>query len=141
MRIQEDTIPLFDQDKQYVLSYLKSRGLTNRELVKVILDNPFGLLENMTFNIGGEIYSISHLLSKSDVTGYDIRKVNQLLETEASDEVVFALVLGDDALCCNVKSKAVYLWRIQSGNGEKIKISDSLTKFIKKINNTEETAK
>ena len=44
MEIQEETIALFDQDKKYVMDYLKSRKVTNRELGKIIQKHPFGLL-------------------------------------------------------------------------------------------------
>ena len=133
MRVQEETSTFFSQDKQYVLDYLKSRNLRNRTLVKIIRDYPFGLLEDASFFVGEEEYTITHFLSKSDIDGYDIRKVNALLKTESTDTIVFALVLGDDALCYDIKSKEVFIWRIQTADGERLFVSDDLTKFLNSI--------
>ena len=134
MEIQEETMALFDQDRQYVLDYLQSRKLTNRELSRIIKKYPFGLLKETSFFIGSEEYGISHFLSKSDIAGYDIQKVNALLGTEARGIIAFAIVIGDDALCYDTKSKEVFLWMIQTGGGNRLRVSDSLTKFLKSLN-------
>ena len=134
MEIQEETIALFDQDKKYVMDYLKSRKVTNRELGKIIQKHPFGLLKETSFFIGEEEYGISHFLSKSDIAGYDIQKVNTLLDTEAMGIVAFAIVVGDDVLCYDVKNKEVILWMIQTGGGERLLVSDNMTKFLMSIN-------
>ena len=134
MEIQEETIALFDQDKKYVLDYLKSRKVTNRELGKIIQKHPFGLLKDTSFFIGEEKYGITHFLSKSDIVGYDIQKVNALLGTDALGIVAFAIVVGDDALCYDIKSKKVILWMIQTGEGKRLFVSDNLSKFLKSLN-------
>lgn len=134
MEIQEETTCLFDQNKRYVMEYLKSRKLNNRELSKIIQDYPFGLLKDTSFFIGNEEYSISHFLSKSDVTGYDIKKVNVLLNTEALGVVAFAVVAGDDVLCFDSKSKGVFLWMVQTGGGNRLQVSKNLTEFLKTLN-------
>lgn len=134
MEIQEETIALFDQDKKYVMDYLKSRKVTNRELGKIIQKQPFGLLKDTTFFIGEKEFGITHFLSKSDIAGYDIQKVNTLLGTEALGIVAFAIVVGDDALCYDTKSKEVILWMIQTGGGERLLVSDNLSKFLKSLN-------
>ncbi len=133
MEIQEETIILFDQDKKYVKDYLKSRKVTNRELGKIIQKHPFGLLKDTSFFVGEEEFGISHFLSKSDVTGYDIQKVNTLLGTEALNIVAFAIVMGDDVLCYDIKSKEVILWLVQTAEGERLLVSDNLTKFLKSL--------
>ena len=125
---------LFDQDKQYVMDYLRARKLSNRELNRIIKKYPFGLLKETSFFIGEEEYGISHFLSKSDITGYDIQKVNSLLGTEALGIIAFAIVVGDDALCYDNKSKEVFLWLIQTGEGNRLRVSDNLTKFLKSLN-------
>ncbi len=134
MDIQEETIALFDQDKQYVMNYLQFRKLNNRELNKIIKKYPFGLLKETSFFIGSEAYGISHFLSKSDIAGYDIQKVNALLGTEALGIIAFAIVIGDDALCYDTKSKEIFLWMIQTGGGNRLHVSDDLTKFLKSLN-------
>ncbi len=134
MEIQEETTGLFDQDKKYVLDYLKSRKVTNRELSKVIKKHPFGLLKDTSFLVGEEEYGISHFLSKSDVTGYDIQKVNTVLGTDALGIIAFAVVVGDDVLCYDIKNKKVFLWMVQTQGGDQLPVSDNLTKFLKALN-------
>jgi len=133
MNIREDTTSLFAQDKEYVLAYIQSRNFKNKELEKIITTYKFGLLDELPIFVDGEEYIISHFLSKSDIAGYDIQKVNLMLQTDSTSDLVFALVLGDDVLVCDIKTGAVYLWRIQTGDGDRILIAESLTKFLKEI--------
>lgn len=133
IEIREDTISLFEQDKEYVLDYLKGRNLNSKDLKRVIQKHPFGLIRDTSFFIDDEEYGISHFLGKSETSGYDIRKVNAMLNTEDTDEVVFALVIGGDALTCNIKTKEVSLWLVQTDNGNRIRAGDSISKFIKTI--------
>lgn len=133
MVIREDSISLFSQDKKYVLDYYKLRNFTNPVLESIILQYQFGLLEEIPFFVNGMEYDLSHFLTKSVVPGYDIIKANSLLGTDSTDEIAIALVLGDDAISCNVNTQAVYLWLIQTGNGEKILLSDSLADFLESI--------
>ena len=134
MEIQEETKTLFDQDKAYVLDYLKSRKVTNRELRKLIKQNPFGLLKNTSFFVGDEEYGVSHFLSKSDAMGYDIQKVNTMLGTDEMGVIAFAVVIGDDVLCYDLKNKTVFLWKVQTGGGERLTVSDNLSTFLKALN-------
>lgn len=138
MKIREDTEKLFEQDKEDVLSYLKERHLNNKELIEIIRGYPFGLLENAKFYVSNEPYEITHFLSKSSTIGYDIRKVNDLLGLQETDDIAIAVVLGDDALCCNVKTEKVYLWLVQTGDGKKVDVDESLTAFLDKLTKTED---
>ena len=56
-----------------------------------------------------------------------------MLGTEAMGIVAFAIVVGDDALCYDIKNKEVILWMIQTGGGERLHVSDNLTKFLKSL--------
>ncbi len=133
MKIREETIALFNQDKDFVIDYFKSRKLNNEKLFALIRKYSFGLLEDAKFTAAGEPYEITHFLTKSDVMGYDVSKVNDVLGLRGTDEVAFAVVLGDDVLCCNAKTGKVYIWLIQSGDREKIGVDDSLTTFLEKL--------
>lgn len=133
MEIQKETMTLFDQDKAYVLDYLKLRRVTNRELRKIVKKNPFGLLKDTSFFIGEEEYGISHFLSKSEVMGYDIQKVNAMLGTDEMGVIAFAIVVGDDVLCYDIKNKTVFLWKVQTGGGERLTVSDNLSAFLKTL--------
>lgn len=130
MEVQKETIALFDQDKEYVIDYLKSREVINQKLDNIIYAYPFGLLKDTSFFVGEDEFGISHFLGKSDVLGYDIKKVNNLLDTKSLGIVAIAIIIGDDALCYDPKTNEVFLWMIQTGEGEKHHVSDDLTKFL-----------
>ena len=133
MEIQKETINLFDQDKEYVINYLKSRSVINQKLDDIINAYPFGLLEDTSFFVGEDEFGISHFLAKSDIIGYDIMKVNNLLGTEALGIVAFAIIIGDDALCYDPKNNEVFLWMIQTGENERLHVSNDLTKFLSSL--------
>ena len=133
MEVYENTTTLFEQDKQYVIDYYESRDVRNTKLHRIIQEYPFGLLKDVSFTIGEKEFFITHFLSKSDDEGYDVRKLNALLKTDSTDIVAFAVVLGDDVLCYDVKTKDVFIWRIQTGNGDKLHVSDDLSGFLKDI--------
>lgn len=138
MKIRKDTESLFEQDKEDVLAYFQERHLDNKKLIEVIRGYPFGLIENGKFLVNDEPYELTHFLSKSSTIGYDIRKVNELLGLQGTDDVAIAVVLGDDVLCCNIKTDKVFLWLVQTGDGKKVDVDDSLTAFLNKMKKTED---
>ena len=133
MMIQKDSLSLFEQDKKYVTDYLKSRNLNCKTLMEIIEKYPFGLLEEAEFSVGKEEYGITHFLSKSEISGYDIRKANAILHTDETDDVAFAVLIGDDVLCCNTGSGEVSVWLVQSGEGEKIHVTDDPDEFLRQF--------
>ena len=130
MKIIEGTEQLFIQDKKSVLDYLQERNMNNEALNKVITNYPFGLLDGAEFIIGSEEYAITHFLSKSETSGYDIESVNRLLNLIETPVVAFAMVAGDDVLCYDTQTSKLFLWLIQTQNGEKIEIEDTLSEFL-----------
>lgn len=138
MKVREDTEELFVQDKEYVMEYLKARGVDGLGFEKIYESMNFGLLEDSKFMVGTEPYEISHFLSKSDIPGYDIRKLNVLMNLEETESVAFALVLGDDVLCYDKDTAEVYLWLVQTDEGRKITAFKSVEEFLNKLSNEEE---
>lgn len=138
MKVREDTEELFVQDKEYVMEYLKARGVDGLGFEKIYESMNFGLLEDSKFMVGTEPYEISHFLSKSDISGYDIRKLNVLMNLEETESVAFALVLGDDVLCYDKDTAEVYLWLVQTDEGRKITAFKSVEEFLNKLSNEEE---
>lgn len=135
MKVREDTLSLFIQNKNSVTEYYKERKLNCKALEHVILKYPFGLLTGATFCARGEPYEVSHFLTVSEIQGYDIRKVNKLFDLDNTDEIAVAMLVGDDLLCCNVESGDSYVWLIQTGEGEKLetgcKLEDIINGFSK----------
>ena len=134
MRIRNGTSNLFVQDKKSVIDYLECRNVINKRYFNFLKSRKFGLLADAWLIISGEPYEITHFLSKSSIMGYDIRKVNQTLSLEGTNEVAIALVSGDDIICYNSQTQKVFLWMIQTGEGKKITISNSLDDFFEMIN-------
>ena len=137
MRIKRGSSSLFIQDKQSVIDYLKHRKINSNKLIKFLQRQKFGLLDSVTFLANNELYEITHFLSKSEIMGYDIMAVNRQLSLDDTNIVAIALVSGDDVICVNNLSNEVFLWKIQTGNGEEIIISKSLDEFFEKITNKE----
>ena len=133
MVIIEGTEQLFIQDKKSVLDYLQKRNMNNEALNKVISNYPFGLLDGADFIIGSEVYTITHFLSKSETSGYDIESVNESFNLIETPVVAFAMVAGDDVLCYDTQASKLFLWLIQTQNGKKIEIEDTLSDFLKRI--------
>ena len=139
MKISEESKEYFEQDPEYVIDYLNSRGVKDPAFIKFIRSFEFGLLEDVSFSIDGDIYEITHLLGKSKVPGYDIVAANKNLGLAEGEDVAIALVLGDDAICYNIFNDNVCLYFIQTGEGKKIIIDESLELFITRLENKEDT--
>ena len=133
MRIKRGSSSLFIQDKKYVIDYLKCRNINSNALFKYFQRCKFGLLDNVTFFADNELYEMTHFLSKSEIMGFDIVAVNRQLNLDETNVVAIALVSGDDVICVNNNSNEVFLWKIQTGNGEKAIISKSLDEFFERI--------
>ena len=134
MEVRMDTVQFFKQNKEYVLDYLQKRGIKSEKLSHFISEKPFGLLCDAVFMFKNEEYEITHFLSNSDIVGYDIRKVNEMLNTDETNECVFAVIMGDDVLGYNIKTEEVFIWYVQTGDGEKTVIADNLDKFLTELN-------
>ena len=139
MKISEESKDYFEQNPDYVIEYLESRGVKNEAFNKFIKGFEFGLLEDASFCIGEERYDITHLLGKSKVPGYDIVAANRNLGLAEGDDVAIALVVGDDVICYNTTDNRVCLYLIQTGEGEKVIIDESLELFVTRLENKEDT--
>ena len=112
------------------MDYLKSRGVYNKRYFSFLRSGKFGLLDNAIFTNGENEYEITHFLSNSAIAGYDIKSVNRVLKLDGTNEIAIALVSGDDVICYNILTNEVTLWQIQTGEGEKTNIAESLDDFF-----------
>lgn len=111
------------------IAYLLSRGLAS-DIAEYLTSKKANDSTFIPFAVNREDYAIHHFLDCSQRAGYGIKKTNDQLNTIETDYVAVALVEGDDVICINVKDNSVYLWLIQSGNGEMIKVTDSFADFL-----------
>ncbi len=125
----------FIQDKGYVLSYLKSKDVNNASYIKFIKNNNFGILAKNVFNANNEEYSLEYFFSCSSVEGKDIINANKNIQSLLIDKNLLGIakVLGDDIVCLDIKTGEIYLWLIETNDGEKIHIAKSFDEFINMI--------
>lgn len=133
MKLIENSTEYFEQNPDYVIEYMKSRGVNNQAFNEFISQYEFGLLEGVKFIADDEPFEITHLLGKSKIAGYDIVSANRNLGTLEGPDIIIALVMGDDAICYNTDDENVSICFIQNGEGEKIEIDKNLEDFIKRF--------
>lgn len=133
MNLIENSTEYFEQAPNYVIDYLRSRGVNDEAFNKFISTYKFGLLEGVRFMADEEPFEITYILGKSKIAGYDIVSANKNLGTAMGEDIAIALVLGDDVICYNIKEENVSLCFIQTGEGEKIEIDKNLADFIKRF--------
>lgn len=117
--IKEATQFLIEQGvpKDAVQVYLATAKLTKIEYI------PFTAL--------GYDYAIHHFLDLSDTLGFGLFPTNKQLRLVGTEFTAIALVEGDDIVCIEAEKGFIYLWLLQTGNGEKILIANSINEFLK----------
>ncbi len=133
LQIDSETKQYFNQDKEYVLSYLKSRSVNDTYYFNLIVNNDFGFLKDNTIYVDNEPYAVDAFCTCSSNSGYDIKGVNENLGTNEGFIIVIAGVRGDDVICFNISTGEIFLWLIESGDFEKKHIADSFQSFIEMI--------
>lgn len=115
---------------QKLIQYLDSRGVQDgayRDLVQT------GGEEKLQFEIvcaDDFEYQVSHFFNESGKKGYGLIPTNELLKTHTGPMMAIGAIEGDDVICMDLRSGAVYLWMIQTGEGEYMKAADSFSEFL-----------
>jgi hypothetical protein len=138
MIFRENTKEFFNQDPEYVVDYLKLRGIENEAYNAFLRSIEFGLLKRMRFIVDDKEFEISHILGKSDIPGYDIVAANENFGLSEGDDVAIALITGDDAICYNTKKGDVCIVYPGEDGRERLLINESLEDFIKRFETKEE---
>lgn len=135
MEIIKGTEDFFIQDSKYVISYLKSRKVREPTFFALLKNNTFGFIRDVTFKVDNIQYNVAYLLSCSENSGYDIVKANgNLSMVLQANEVAIGIVEGDDVIYYDNLTGGVYLFLIENGNGERLKIANTLSEFTKIFN-------
>lgn len=138
MEIRPDSEVFFIQDPEYVVDYLKFRGIEDDTYFSFIRDFRFGLLKRMRFAVNDKEFEISHILGRSNISGYDIVATNENLGFSDGEDVAIALLSGDDAICYNKGNENVCIVYSQQDGRDKIEIDKSLASFAKRFESKEE---
>ena len=144
LKISTDNKDKFIQNKEYVLSFLESKGVKDKNYLNLIKENDFGCLEPNFVHLNSHDmnsgdYEIEAFLSCAP--GFnDIVETNQNLESAAKDigvecdgGISIAAVAGDDVLWLDLKTGKVYLWFVGTGSFEKVYFAPSVKKLVKMI--------
>ena len=112
-----------------IKQYLTDRKVLDSRYIDFVTTDNLNENEFRLFTVNGQQYMLSHFLDSSDKTGYGLVKTNHVLKTEKNDMVAIAVVEGDDIICFNTNDSSIWLWRLQTGDGELAKITNSFKEF------------
>ena len=101
------------------------------EVEYIIKNKIVGLFTENEFDVNGDPYAVQCFMGISNIIGYDLIKANQMLKLK--NHVAIGLVDGDDPICIEKETGHVYLLLLETGDGEEIKIAESVEAFINKI--------
>lgn len=101
------------------------------EVAYIIKNKIAGLFNENQFDIDGDPYAVQCFMGISNIIGYDLKKANQMLKLK--NRVAIGLVDGDDPICIEKGTGHVYLLLLETGDGEELKIAESVEAFINKI--------
>lgn len=113
--------------------YLESRKVLDLFFIEFMKSNKTKETEFKLIDIKGEDYLVSYFFDSSNIIGYDLIKTNEILKTNNINMVAFAVTEGDDIVCINTVDNTIWLWGIESCDGEFIKIEDTFETFISRI--------
>lgn len=124
------------EDISVVKNIYSTLGLTT-EIDFLLRNQLVGLCAENEVVLNGHVYSVQCFMGESQELGFDIEKSNDLLEQESivpEHFVAVGLLQGDDVICIEKGTGFVYLLLIESGDGEIVKVADTIESFIRKIN-------
>ena len=109
--------------------YLRERKVVDSNYLDSITTEDLNKNKFSLFSVDGQEYMLSHFFDNSDELGYGLTKTNHILKTENTNMVAIAIVEGDDVVCINTTDNSIWLWCLQTGNGEFVKIINSFEEF------------
>lgn len=110
--------------------YLKKQGITDKEYLAFMLETKNEDLCFKLCSVDGFDFMVSHFFDNSNKRGYGLIPTNNILKTTGSQFTAIGLIEGDDVICINSLNGAIYVWMIQTGNGEYVEVSKSFAEFM-----------
>ena len=115
-----------------IYKYAVARGVTDRNYLEYVR-NPSSYRFVFKIAMAEDLaFEVNRLFDDSLLQGYGLMATNEILGTNEGDILSIGSIEGDDIVCMNIPSKAIYLWMIENGDGEYIKIADSFEDFLDK---------
>ena len=113
--------------------YLKKRKIADTDYYQyAVSKEPVSEYKMIEVRPGME-FQVTVIFSDNQKYPLSIEQANINLGLQNGNDVAIGLLDGDEIVCLNCATGAVYFWLIENGDGEKIKIASSFTKFIELI--------
>ena len=116
-----------------VNEYLNLRNVKDKDYLHFVKNNPAKFEEFKLCSVRGFDFMVSHFLDNRSKMGYGIISTNKQLELDDTKYLAIGLIEGDDVICLDLISGAIYLWMIENGDGEFFKVAKSFGSFIKMV--------
>lgn len=120
------------QSKVKIYEYLNKIGLNNEQYNDFISSYVAEDTAYTLCTINGFDFIVSHFFDETEENGYGLIPTNNLLRFPNEGQLAIGLIEGDDVICLNIKNGEVGIFMIQTGDGEYIKVADSLNEFLEK---------
>ena len=117
---------------EHVIAYMNERGINNKAYCEYLLKESTAGCTFKLCSQNGFDYMVSHFFNTSDIKGYGLVATNVALEMSGG-QLAIGLIEGDDIICMDLRDGSIFLWLIQTGKGEQIKVADSFEEFRLKV--------
>lgn len=117
---------------EHIIAYMNERGVNDKAYREFLINESTA---GSTFKLcsqNGFDYMVSHFLDTSDKKGYGLVGTNVALQMYR-EQFAIGLIEGDDIIYMDLRDGAIYLWLIQTGKGEQIKVADSFEEFLSTV--------
>lgn len=113
--------------------YLIHRKIKDTDYCKFVSsENTVIEYKPIVLGVGLE-FQVSVIFSDNGKYPLSIEQANKNLGFQTGNEIAIGLLEGDDIICMDISSGAIYFWLIENGDGEKIRIASSFKEFIELI--------
>ena len=119
--------------KNTLVEYLEKRKVSDLSFIQFIISECTKQKPYKLISVNNQDYMVSHFFDSSNQIGFSLIKTNEILDTNKTNMIAFAAVEGDDIICLNTADNSIWLWSIQTGNGEFVKISDTFKAFAQMV--------
>ncbi len=113
-----------------IMEYLHLRGVKDKNYQDYLLHSDVLCLKFQLCSLNGFDYMVNHLFDASERLGYGLIPTNRVLNTDKTSCIAIGLIEGDDMICMDVFSGEIFLWMIQTGEGERLRVASSFKEFM-----------
>lgn len=116
--------------KKELMDYLNEQDVKDKTYIEFILKKSVDKEDYKQCTINKLTFKVSHFLDESSRAGFGIIPTNKILNTTKKKCLAIGLIEGDDIICIDTINGSIFIWMIQTGEGERIKVAESFKDFI-----------